>query len=105
VRLLTIEDESELAGLIAKAFGAAGFAVDTAGSLAAAEETIAVMSYDAVILDLSLGDGDGPALLRSWHHPIHGATAVVVEARSLAGSAYGELAATVAGPPMSFPQP
>ena len=66
MRLLTIEDESELAGLIAKAFGAAGFAVDTAGSLAAAEETIAVMSYDAVILDLSLGDGDGLALLRSW---------------------------------------
>ena len=55
------------------------------------------MSYDAVILDLSLGDGDGPALLRSWHHPIHGATAVVVEARSLAGSAYGELAATAVG--------
>ena len=66
MRLLTIEDESELAGLIAKAFGAAGFAVDTAGSLAEAEETIAVMSYDAVILDLSLGDGDGLALLRRW---------------------------------------
>lgn len=66
MRLLTIEDESELAGLIAKAFSAAGFAVDTAASLAEADETMAVMSYDAIILDLSLGDGDGLTLLRKW---------------------------------------
>ena len=65
MRLLTIEDERELAELTAGALGRAGFAVDIAGSLSEAEEAIAVMSYDAIILDLGLGDGNGLALLRS----------------------------------------
>jgi DNA-binding response OmpR family regulator len=65
LRLLTIEDERELAELTAGALGRAGFAVDIAGSLAEAEEAVAVMSYDAIILDLGLGDGDGLSLLRS----------------------------------------
>ena len=65
MRLLTIEDERELAELTASALGRAGFAVDIAGSLAEAEEAVAVMAYDAIILDLGLGDGNGLALLRS----------------------------------------
>lgn len=65
MRLLTIEDERELAELTASALGRAGFAVDIAGSLAEAEEAVAVMTYDAIILDLGLSDGNGLALLRS----------------------------------------
>jgi DNA-binding response OmpR family regulator len=65
LRLLAIEDERELAELTASALGRAGFAVDIAGSLAEAEEAVAVMTYDAIILDLGLGDGNGLALLRS----------------------------------------
>ena len=65
MRLLAIEDERELAELTASALGRAGFAVDIAGSLAEAEEAVAVMTYDAIILDLGLGDGNGLALLRS----------------------------------------
>ena len=65
MRLLTIEDERELAELTAGALGRAGFAVDIAGSLAEAQEAIAVMAYDAIILDLALGDGNGLSLLRS----------------------------------------
>jgi DNA-binding response OmpR family regulator len=65
VRLLAIEDERELVELTAAALGRAGFAVDIAGSLAEAEEAIAVMAYDAIILDLGLGDGDGLSLLRA----------------------------------------
>lgn len=65
MRLLTVEDERELAELTSAALGRAGFAVDIAGSLAEAEEAIAVMSYDAIILDLGLGDGSGLSLLRS----------------------------------------
>lgn len=64
MRLLTIEDERDLAELIAGAFARAGFAVDIAASLAEAEEAMAVMSYDSIILDLSLRDGDGLTLLR-----------------------------------------
>lgn len=76
MRLLTIEDEQELAELTAGALGRAGFAVDIAGSLAEAEEAVAVMSYDAIILDLGLGDGDGLSLLRSLRG--HGASVPVL---------------------------
>jgi DNA-binding response OmpR family regulator len=64
LRLLAIEDEQELAELTASALSRAGFAVDIASSLTEAEEAVAVMSYDAIILDLGLGDGDGLSLLR-----------------------------------------
>ncbi len=65
MRLLTVEDERELAELTAAALGRAGFAVDVVGSLAEAEEAIAVRAYDANILDLGLGDGNGLSLLRA----------------------------------------
>lgn len=65
MRLLAVEDERELAELAAAALGRAGFAVDVADSIAEAEEAIAVIAYDAIILDLGLGDGNGLSLLRA----------------------------------------
>ncbi|HUZ64025.1 MAG TPA: response regulator transcription factor [Acetobacteraceae bacterium] len=64
MRLLAIEDEQELAELLHRALGRAGFAVDLAPDLAGAEDHLGVAPYDAVILDLALPDGDGLALLR-----------------------------------------
>jgi DNA-binding response OmpR family regulator len=65
MRLLAIEDESALAALIRTALERNGFAVDIARSLSEAEDHLAVAAYDAVILDLSLPDGDGLWLLRT----------------------------------------
>lgn len=64
MRLLVVEDEPELAGLLRKALDRAGFALDTAPSLAACSDHLAVTTYDAVVLDLALPDGDGLVLLR-----------------------------------------
>jgi DNA-binding response OmpR family regulator len=64
MRLLVVEDETELATLVRRALERAGFAVDIAASLAAGSDHLAVAVYDTVILDLSLPDGDGLALLR-----------------------------------------
>jgi DNA-binding response OmpR family regulator len=64
MRLLVVEDEPELAELLQRALERAGFAVDSAGSLAEAEEHLAVARYGALILDLALGDGGGLTLLR-----------------------------------------
>jgi DNA-binding response OmpR family regulator len=64
MRLLVVEDEPELGELLRRALERAGFAVDRAGSLAEAEEHLAVAGYEALILDLALGDGDGLSLLR-----------------------------------------
>ncbi|HTW28909.1 MAG TPA: response regulator transcription factor [Acetobacteraceae bacterium] len=64
MRLLVIEDEPALAGLLRGVLGRAGFAVDAAEGVAGAEDCLRLADYDAVILDLGLADGDGLALLR-----------------------------------------
>lgn len=63
MRLLAIEDEPALAGLLRDALARAGFAVDHANGVGAAEDCLAAAEYDAVILDLGLADGDGLDLL------------------------------------------
>jgi two-component system, OmpR family, phosphate regulon response regulator OmpR len=63
-RLLLIDDDSRLASMVGDYLGRAGFAVDTAGSLAAGRERLAGASYDALVLDLMLPDGDGLELCR-----------------------------------------
>lgn len=64
MRLLVIEDEGELAGLLRAALEHAGFAVDVATSCANALDYLRVAIYDVAVLDLGLPDGDGIALLR-----------------------------------------
>ncbi len=63
MRLLVVEDEAALAALIGAALQRAGFAVDAADGLRAADDCLRVASYDAAILDLGLSDGDGMTLL------------------------------------------
>ena len=65
MRLLVVEDEPALAGLLSAALQRAGFAVDAADGLRAAEEHLQLVGYDAAILDLGLPDGDGLTLL-AW---------------------------------------
>jgi DNA-binding response OmpR family regulator len=65
MRLLAVEDEPALADLLRGALVREGFAVDTADGLEAASDCLAAASYDAVILDLGLADGDGLSLLGS----------------------------------------
>jgi DNA-binding response OmpR family regulator len=64
MRLLVIEDERELAGLIRGALERSGFAVDVAGTAREAGDFLRLAAYDAAVLDLGLPDGDGLALLR-----------------------------------------
>ena len=64
MRLLVVEDESELAMLLRQALERAGFTVDNVAGQAAAEDHLAVADYAAIVLDLGLADGDGMTLLR-----------------------------------------
>lgn len=59
MRILIVEDAARLAALLSEALAKHGFVSDRASSLAAADEALAVASYDAVVLDLGLPDGDG----------------------------------------------
>lgn len=64
MRLLLLEDEDTLAGLVAAGLGQAGFTVDRAASLAEAGEMAELYGYDAMIFDRGLPDGDALGLLR-----------------------------------------
>lgn len=59
MRLLIIEDNDRLAGLIAEGLSRRGFICDIASDLATAEDSLAGAGFDAIILDLGLPDGDG----------------------------------------------
>jgi diguanylate cyclase (GGDEF)-like protein len=62
-RLLLIEDDVDLAGLFATVLGEAGHAVTVAPTLASAQNHLGSGSWDLVLLDLLLPDGDGRQLL------------------------------------------
>jgi len=64
MRILLVEDDPTLAPLVARNLAAQGFVVDTAATARAAEQALEAGGFDAVLLDLSLPDGDGTDLLR-----------------------------------------
>lgn len=64
MRILLVEDEPEAARLTAALIAAAGFDVDEARSLGAARDAVLGLSYDLLVLDRRLPDGDGLSLLR-----------------------------------------
>jgi DNA-binding response OmpR family regulator len=63
LRLLVIEDEDRLSGILKSKLGEIGFTVDIAGSAADAGIALELINYDAAVLDLGLPDGDGLAVL------------------------------------------
>ena len=63
MRLLVIEDEDRLSGILKSKLGDLGFTVDIAGTAADADAAIELVNYDAAVLDLGLPDGDGLAVL------------------------------------------
>ena len=63
-RLLLIDDDARLATMVADYLCRSGFEVEMAGSLAAGRARLATDSFDALVLDLMLPDGDGLDLCR-----------------------------------------
>ncbi|HET9064256.1 MAG TPA: response regulator transcription factor [Gemmatimonadales bacterium] len=76
MRLLLVEDAERLADATARGLRSHGHAVDLAPTLAAARRQIRLESYDAVLLDLGLPDGDGTTLLAELRRA--GATTPVI---------------------------
>lgn len=81
MRLLLVEDNFKLADTVTAALTADGFAVDVAGTLSDARDSIASADYDLVLLDLSLPDGDGLTLLRELRRQKSSVPILVVTAR------------------------
>jgi DNA-binding response OmpR family regulator len=64
VRILLVEDDADLAEVVALGLRNESYAVDLAGSYAAAEELLRTTAYDVACFDLGLPDGDGLDLVR-----------------------------------------
>ncbi len=64
MRVLIVEDDLGIAGGLSATLKAAGYAVDVSPTLALATAALAVETFDLLLLDLGLPDGDGLHWLR-----------------------------------------
>lgn len=64
MRLLVVEDNEELAPLLATGLQGAGYGVDVLANVEDARSALETTRYAAMILDLGLPDGDGLSILR-----------------------------------------
>ncbi len=64
MRVLLVEDDSDLAEVLLIGMRQEHLAVDHAATVRAAEELLTTTDYDLVCLDLGLPDGDGVELCR-----------------------------------------
>ncbi|PTX92669.1 response regulator transcription factor [Opitutus sp. ER46] len=66
MKILIIEDNDKVGRFVERALVEQAYTVRLVGTAAAARDALADSPYDALILDLSLPDGDGLVLLREW---------------------------------------
>jgi len=81
MRVLLVEDNAELVGLLIKGLGQAGFAADTVGTVVDANHVLATMRYAAIVLDLGLPGEDGLTLLRDLRRRADSTPVLILTAR------------------------
>jgi DNA-binding response OmpR family regulator len=84
VRLLVIEDNPELAALLASGLNAAGYEVDSASTAEDARSALMTTRYSSVVLDLGLPDADGMSILQEIRGKKDPVPVLVLTARSAA---------------------
>ena len=82
MRFLLVEDNRELASAVSDRLALDGHAVDLAACLAEAEDHLAVASYDLILLDIMLPDGDGHQFLASHRRARRDTPVIIMTARS-----------------------
>jgi DNA-binding response OmpR family regulator len=85
VRILVVEDDVSLGGVVQRGLGETGHAVDLERTLAGARRAVAVNAYAVVVLDLGLPDGDGLSLCRELHREASPPRVLVLTARDATG--------------------
>jgi two-component system response regulator TctD len=81
MRLLVVEDNAQLAELLARGLQTAGYETDVLSSVEEASTVLRTTFYAALILDLGLPDGDGLTLLRELRHLNNPIPVLVLTAR------------------------
>jgi DNA-binding response OmpR family regulator len=85
VRILVVEDDVSLGGVVQRGLSETGHAVDLERTLAGARRAVKVNAYAVVVLDLGLPDGDGLALCRELHRGESPPRVLVLTARDATG--------------------
>ena len=81
MKLLVIEDELSLQEIMAATLRKEGYVVETASTFAAASEKLGSYSYDCVLLDITLPDGNGLELLEDIKKTGNSANVIITSAR------------------------
>lgn len=81
MKILLIEDEDALRELTARALGKEGYVVEEASSYDEAWDKLNLFSYDCVLLDIMLPDGNGLDLLRSFKAEGKAMNVIIISAR------------------------
>jgi DNA-binding response OmpR family regulator len=66
MKILIVEDQRRVGSFVERAFAEHNYVTRLVGSCAAAWDAITEDTYDAIVLDLHLPDGDGLELLKEW---------------------------------------
>ena len=82
MKVLIVEDQRKLGALLKQGLAEAGYAVGYVGSCAAARDALCECSYDAIVLDLGLPDGDGLNLLHQWRKSGFNEPVIILSARN-----------------------
>ena len=82
MRILVVEDEKRIADFLCRGLEGAGYAVDAAGTGAAALDQIHSTDYDLIVLDLMLPDMDGLKVLERVRSRHSGPPVLILSARS-----------------------
>lgn len=66
MKVLIVEDQRRLGQFLKQGLAERAYTVTWVETCAAARDALAETSFDVIVLDLTLPDGDGLALLRQW---------------------------------------
>ncbi len=81
MKILIVEDQRRLGLMLKQGLSEAGYTVKSVASCAGARDALCETSYDAIVLDLGLPDGDGLDLLQQWRRSGFNEPVIILSAR------------------------
>ncbi len=81
MKILIVEDQIRLANFLKKGLSERSYTVKCVHSCGEARDALCASSYDVIVLDLSLPDGDGFELLRQWRNGGFNEPVLILSAR------------------------
>lgn len=81
MKLLIIEDDASLSEIMSRALRSEGYVVETASTFFEADNKIAGYTYDCILLDIMLPDGNGLKLLEHIKSLDRGDRVIIISAR------------------------